>query len=155
MKYLFFLALIFFGCSVKQPVSYAPYVITIKSQTLRYSDIGYIKKFRNSVRLEIYSAGVPVFKLNIGNRVCSKDGCISKKSFNEKFLVKNYPQNLFKNVILGKPIFESKNLVKKEGGFEQEIFQEGKYDIIYIVKRDKIYFKDRINRILIKIRGEK
>lgn len=154
MKYIIFLILIFTGCSIKQPVSYAPYIITIKTKAFRYSDIGYIKKYKDSVTLEIYSAGTPVLKLKIGKNVCFENGCISKKSFNEKFLVKNYPENLFKNVILGKPIFKSKNVVKTKNGFKQKIFQENRYDIIYIVNKDKIYFKDRINRVLVIVSSE-
>ena len=153
MRFIILLFLIFAGCSVKKPISVLPSIITIKSKSLKFSDIGYIKKYEDMVSLEIYSAGVAVLRLKIGNNVCTDEGCISKKSFNERFLNKNYPKELLKNVILGKPIFNSKNLIKKDDGFEQHIFKVDCYDIIYIVKRDKIYFKDRLNKILIKIRG--
>jgi len=47
------------------------------------------------------------------------------------------------------------NLEKIEGGFEQKIRKEGLYDISYSVVSGKRVFRDKINKILIKVREQK
>ncbi len=154
MRYFFLIFfLTFFGCSLKKPVEYSTYLITIKSKNMRFSDIGYIKRYDNgSLEVEIYSAGTALIKLKIDGKVCSENGCLSKESFNKKFFSREYPPKLFERVLLGKPIFDSKNLIKKGDGFEQTIYKKNSYDIIYKVNSELIYFKDRFNKILIKVK---
>ena len=160
MHYIFLLSIFsiffFLGCSAKKITNDFVYFITIKSKNMRYSDIGYIKKFgNNSIELEIYSAGNPLLRLVINKKICTKSGCISKERFNELYLSKNYPKDLFKNILQGESIFNGKNLIKNRQGFEQKIYNKNSFDIIYRVSKDEIYFKDRLNNILIKIKNIK
>ena len=75
-----------------------------------------------------------------------------KSSFNKEFLYSAYPDDLLQNVILGRSIYDAKNRVKTENGFEQKI-EDSDVNIIYRVSSQGIYFKDKKNHILFKIRS--
>ena len=79
------------------------------------------------------------------------EGCMRKSTFNEQYLSPAYPDDLLKNVFLGQPIFNGKNLLKTDLGFVQVIQASG-VDIVYKVELDQIYFKDKSNAILIKVK---
>lgn len=148
------LVLLFFsGCAVKKVVKKESYIITIKSKKFRFNDYGIIEKFSDeSLVIKIYSAGNLIKELKVNSKICTDEGCLKKEKFNEIYLSRLYPKDFLKNVILGKPIFDSENIIKKNSGFEQKIFRNNQLDIIYIVNSKSIYFKDRKNKILIKIR---
>ena len=76
---------------------------------------------------------------------------MSRSKFNAHFLNEAYPDTLLQNVLLGKPIYDGKNRVKYKDGYEQHIKSKD-VDILYRVKVRSIKFKDRKNRILIKIK---
>ncbi|WP_200763307.1 hypothetical protein [Nitrosophilus alvini] len=140
------------GCAAKMPQQVKSSLIVMKTPKLRFADTGFVKKYKNRVEVEIYSAGSALLGLSISNRVCTDEGCMSKKEFNKKYLSAHYPPDLLKNVFLGRPIFKAENIFKSEDGFEQHIYKKNSFDIIYRVKKGEIYFKDRINRILIKVK---
>jgi len=146
------LFLLLSGCSVKQYAKSETIIVTLKTKPLKFSDQAYLRHDNESVELELFSAGVAVEKFNIENKICVNAGCISKEGFNEKYLSRYYEEDILKEVLLGKAIFKGKNLVKKDDGFEQRIQKFGKYDIIYKVKQKSVYFKDRWNHLLIKIK---
>lgn len=153
MKYIisFFIILFFSACSTKVYEKTESKVITIKTKQLRYSDLGYVRSGLDGVELELFTVGKSLFKVEIGNSVCTNEGCMSKKSFNKEFLNEHYPENMLQNVILGKAIYKAINLQKNKFGFSQKITTEA-VDISYIVGDGEIYFKDKKNKILIKIR---
>ncbi len=146
--------LLFSGCSFKNYNNSEPNLITIKTETLKFSDIGYFHSDKNSVQVELYSSGIAVGKFEINKIVCTNEGCLSKSAFNEDYLSEYYPDNLLKNVLRKKPIFEGKNLVKKPEGFLQEIKNE-EVDISYRVTKKSVRFKDSKNSILIKFKKMK
>jgi len=74
-----------------------------------------------------------------------------KKGFNREYLYKEYPENILQNILLGHTIFNGKNRQKSSFGFIQHI-QTQDMNIKYIVKQKEIYFKDRKNHILLKIK---
>ena len=82
--------------------------------------------------------------------ICVDDGCMLKSSFNQEYLSKHYPSDILENVILGKQIYEGKNLKRSDYGFMQDIKDEY-VDIHYEVKNGDIRFKDRKNGVLMKI----
>jgi hypothetical protein len=78
---------------------------------------------------------------------------MSKKSFNAKYLSKYYPDNTLENILMGKPIFNSKNLQKTSSGFNQNI-KSSNYNIKYKVSDNYIEFIDRVSNVIIKIRTQ-
>jgi len=58
------------------------------------------------------------------------------------------------NIFRAKPIFDKKNLEEKSNGFTQKIQKDKEYDISYSVNKDKRTFRDKINKIVIKVRKQ-
>ncbi len=86
--------------------------------------------------------------------MCVDEGCMSRSKFNTEFLNKAYPDNLLQNVLLGLPIYKGENRIRTVDGYEQNI-ETDDVNILYKVNAKAIYFKDRKNRILIKIKDIK
>jgi len=150
--FVIFIFIFITGCALK-PIFTDSYLITLKTKKFKFNDFGIIKRYSDgSVEIKIYNAGVLIQDIKIDSKICSNDGCLLKEKFNKIYLSRFYPPELLKNVILGKPIFNSKNFIKKNSGFEQKIFRKNSLDIIYIVNNKEIYFKDKINKILIKVK---
>jgi len=101
--------------------------------------------------LDIFNAGECIEKFEVGVFVCTSKGCITKSRFNAEFLSASYPDDIFLHLLQAKPIFGGKNLTQTADGFEQKI-QTKEYNIIYKVGKKKLYFKDRKNKILIKLK---
>jgi N12 class adenine-specific DNA methylase len=76
---------------------------------------------------------------------------MSKRSFNEEYLHSAYPEDILQNVLLGKAIYDGKNKVKTDDGFEQNI-QNADVDISYKVTSNAVFFKDKKNAILLKLK---
>ena len=76
---------------------------------------------------------------------------MSRSKFNAEFLNEAYPDDLLQNVLLGLPIYKGENRVRTVDGYEQNI-ETDDVNILYKVNARVIYFKDRKNRILIKIK---
>lgn len=131
-----------------------PKLIIIKSPQLKFADLGYIRNTDKSIELELFVAGKAIEKITINHLICMSKGCMSKSGFNEDYLSRYYDDELLQDVLLGQPIFELKNRVKTSDGFIQKIVDEH-LDITYKVEANQIYFKDRKNRILIKIKDIK
>jgi len=130
--------------------------IVIKTKTMKYADMGFISNSRNKVKVEIYGAGQPLMSLEInGMNVCmSTFKCMEKRDFNEKVLDASYPEMLLENIFRAKPIFSKKNLTKNANGFSQKIVKDGIYNISYTVKGGERIFRDKTNKILIKVREQ-
>jgi len=128
-------------------------VVIIKTPKLRFSDLAYIKHTGSAVALELFVAGKLVQKISIDYLICVNEGCMSKSGFNSEYLNSAYPDNILQNIILGKAIYKKKNFLKNstDDGFEQSIKDES-VNIIYKVSAHTIYFKDRKNHIIFKIK---
>ena len=125
-----------------------------KSPSLRYADQGFLYILPNKLKFEIYASGQPALKLSIvQSQICTGPLCMNKKSFNAKYLSKYYPQDTLESILMGKPIFGGKNVVKNSSGFTQHIKGSG-YDINYKVTDEKIEFIDRGGNVIIKIRNQ-
>lgn len=150
------------GCSATVATS-APVVqqksmfIVMKLPSIKYADQGFVSSDGSSTKVEIYSNGVPVMKMDISDsNVCSGSGlfsCMSKSSFNEKFLSSSYPDDTFEQILLGQPIFGSEGLEGGGDNITQRISKDGQYNISYTVIQGSIEFRDIQNNILIKIRN--
>jgi len=156
MRYFVVLLLLFFSaCSIKNYEQATTKLVTIKTKKFRFSDVGYLRHTDDALQLELFMAGQVVKRIEINHLICvSDEGCISKKSFNEEYLSSAYPENILQNILLGKKIFGGINTQKSSFGFTQHILTQG-VDISYRVSPKEIYFKDRKNHILFKIKDVK
>jgi hypothetical protein len=143
--------MLFTGCTVKEYKTTEPKLITLKTKQLRFNDVGFIRKDGKSVQAELFSAGQAVERFEINHLVCVTKGCLTKSAFNADYLSSEYPDNLLQNVLLGRPVFDAAGMHKSDGGFEQYL-KGSSFNIFYSVAPNEIYFKDRVNGILIKIR---
>lgn len=152
MKYIVFVfALFFIACSTHTYEKQSK-IVVLKTPKIKFADIAYISRGKDAVVLDLYVAGKALKTITIDNLVCVEGaGCISKDTFNEEYLSPSYPANLLQNVLLGKPIYEGKNIERSAGEFSQTI-KDAEVNIRYIVNARRIYFKDKTNNILISIK---
>ena len=139
------------GCSIKNYETTQTKIIIIKSPKIKFADIGYLRNTDKAVELELFVAGNPVEKITINMLICVSAGCMSKSGFNEDYLHMSYPDDLLQNIFLGNAIYEGKSKVKTADGFEQKISTQN-VDIQYRVDSKTIFFKDRKNKIIFKIK---
>lgn len=143
---LFFLS----GCAPKTYKKNVSRFILIKSPLLKYADLGYIRSNDDEVRADLFVVGNLVQSIEIDTLICVNEGCLTKSAFNADYLNASYPDNLLLNVLLGRPIFDKASLQKTSRGFIQEL-TSSEYNIVYKVEGGDISFKDKQNRLKIKI----
>ncbi len=145
--------LIFSGCAIRNYKINQASIVIIKSPHLKYADIGYIRHNLNAVELQLFEAGVPIQTIKINHLICINNGCMTKDMFNQRYLTPQYPTNILKNIILGRPIFKAINIKKLPNGFTQTI-KEKSLNIHYSKINNMIKFIDKKNHIFIKISSE-
>ena len=147
------LVLLLSGC-IEPKVTYQQSAMIVwKSPSFRYADMGFISDSGDRLEIEIYGSGVAVMSLNITDEsICmSRFKCISPKQFNLTELSKYYPDTLLKNIFKAKPIYNKENLNKNRNGFTQKIEKLNQYSIEYTVSTNETIFRDKMNKILIKV----
>jgi len=155
MKYiLLIITLLFSACSIKNYENTQSKLIIIKSHKIKFADLGYIRNSDKAVELELFVAGKVIEKISVNHLVCVSDGCMSKSGFNKDYLNAAYPDEILQHILLGHEIYSGKNRVKTQDGFEQNIEDEN-VNIIYKVSSSTIFFKDRKNKIIFKIKDIK
>jgi len=148
---IFCLLLTFSACSIGEYTHSNSKLIIIKTDKMKFADLGYVKQRDKSIRLELFVAGQNVQIIEINHLICLNEGCMLRSNFNSEYLSENYPDTILQNIVLGTPIYNKKNLQKNEDGFEQKI-QTSDVDILYRVTSKEHYFKDKKNKILFKIK---
>ncbi len=148
---LLIFALFFSACSIKDYERTQTKIITIKSPKIKFSDAGYLRNSGKTLELELFMAGKSIEKITLNHLICTSEGCMSKSGFNKDYLNASYPDDIMQNMLLSHPIYGGKNLKKIDDGFEQYIKDES-VDIVYKVDSRAVYFKDRKNRIIFKIK---
>ena len=121
---------------------------------LKFADVGYLRNSHKAIELELFMAGKSIKKIAINHLICVDEGCMSKGSFNEQYLVESYPNDLMQNLLLAKPIYNAKNLTYTETGFIQKIVTKD-VAISYRVDQKSIFFKDAKNKIIFKFKDIK
>lgn len=151
---IFFVLFLFTACSHKSANKQQSVFITMKTKSLKFADMGFIYVGDNELKIEVYATGQALLNLDINaENIClSLLECMDKKEFNQEVLSQYYPQTLLENLFRAKPIFNGMNLEKSEEGFTQKISEKGQYEISYSVVRGHRVFRDKINKILIKVR---
>jgi len=153
MRYILLLSLLLFtACSTKNYEHTQSKILIIKSPLIKFADVAYIRNTKESVSLELFVAGQRIQKIDINHLICVDEGCMTKHSFNKDYLHRDYPSDILQNILLAKPIYNSKNLIKTDDGFEQNIRTKHAL-IIYKVSSKLIYFKDKKNKIILKIKN--
>ena len=148
---------IFTACIGVKPKKEESSFIVLKTPKIRYADMGFITASSTDVKVEIYGAGQPLMKLEIGGlNICmSTFECMEKKTFNEKVLNGSYHKDTLENIFRAEPIFNGEKIEKhKDGSFSQKLTKEGVYDISYRVNQKERVFRDKFNKILIKVRKQ-
>lgn len=125
--------------------------MAIKTPKLKYADSGFLKQSQNTLHVELYSVGVPILSLHVNNSTCINKICYKNEQFNLQFLGYMYEKNMLKNILLKEPIYGGKNYKKTEHGFTQNITDKYK-NIYYNVDKNSTTFRDKSNKILIKIK---
>lgn len=155
MKYIVLFSLLFFtACSVKEYEKTQTKIIIIKSPKIKFADIGYLRNSDKSIELEMFVAGHAIEKISINHLICVREGCMSKGGFNQEYLHHSYPNDILQNIFLGNAIYDGNNMLQSSDGFEQKIVTKD-VDIIYRVDSKAVFFKDRKNKILFKIKDTK
>ena len=152
MQYLLVTLILFLNaCSIQTYEQSEPKIIIIKTQKLKFADIGYLQHSGDALSLELFMAGKSAKIITINHLVCIDEGCMSRSAFNEEYLNATYPEHLLQNILLGRTIYNGENLYKNRDGFEQNIDNEN-VSIKYRVNAKEIFFKDRKNSIIFKIK---
>ncbi|WP_415397480.1 hypothetical protein [Sulfurimonas sp. CS5] len=155
MKYLLIaFALLFSACSIKNYEITQTKIFIIKSPKLKFADLGYLRNSQKSIELELFTAGKAIEKITINHLICMSEGCMTKNSFNKDYLNESYPSEILQNILLAQAIYDGKNRVQTQEGFEQKIEDEN-VNITYRVSSNVIYFKDKKNKIIFKIKDTK
>ncbi|MEA3419883.1 MAG: hypothetical protein U9Q90_10865 [Campylobacterota bacterium] len=144
------------GCAQTQAYKEKSALIVWKSPAFRYADMGFISDDGKNLKVEIYGSGSALMRLKIdGNSICmSQFQCMSKERFNRELLSTYYPTEILENIFRGKPVFSSRNIIKKRNGFTQDILNKNEFSIHYEVLNNRIIFRDTINKIFIKVQKQ-
>jgi len=145
------LILLITGCTSKHYSISEPKIITIKSPKLKFADTGYIRHEGEAVEAELFTAGIAVEKISIDEKVCLSAGCMSEEAFVREYLSAEYPVDTLRRILLGEPIFDGLNTTEQCGGAKTQYIRNEKMDIVYRLKPEMSYFKDRSNGLIIKI----
>ena len=155
MKYILLTFIILFtACSTKNYEITKTKIVIIKSPQIKFSDLGYLRNTNKDIELELFMAGKSIQKISINHLICVSDGCMSKSGFNKDYLNENYPDSILQNILLAKPIYDGKNLEKTQEGFIQHI-NSLHVEIVYKVTQNQVFFKDKKNHIIFKIKDTK
>lgn len=139
------------GCGTKHYTVNEPKLFTLKTPKLKFADTGYIRHDGSAVEVELFAAGVAVEKITIDGDVCVSAGCMDEGKFVKEYLYPDYPRDTMRQVLLGKDIFEGRGKEEMCDGRLFQFIRNDEMDIVYRRGKGEIYFKDRLNSLIIKI----
>lgn len=145
------LILLIGGCASKHYTVSEPKMIALKTSKLKFADMGYLRREGDAVEVELFVAGVAVEKISIDHKVCVSSGCMSEEEFVKTYLYEGYPADTMRNILLGRDIFEGKGKSELCNGTLYQYIRNEEMDFVYRRKPAEVYFKDRLNGIMIKI----
>jgi len=152
-KILFVLPLLLLiGCSQKRDITFSlPYKVVVKTKNLAIADGGFLTKAKDYKSLEVFSAGKILLHVELSKSACINDTCTNRSDFNKRVFGYGYYKRFLDDVLDKKEIYSGKNMIKTNDGFKQNIKTKD-FDIMYKVDKKGVYFKDRKNHILLKLR---
>ncbi len=143
---------VFGGCSVKHQITQSePYLITIKTPQMAFSDTGFLNQAPQYTQLQIFSAGALLLNLEIQENICLDGTCMDALAFNNRFFGTEHYAQLLHDIVHKKPLYEGRNYHKTDSGFSQEILLPNAH-ILYRVEGEMRYFKDAQHAVLIRLR---
>lgn len=145
------LALVLGGCSAKHFTHSEPKMIVLKTPKLKFADTGYIRTDGEALQVELFAAGMAVEKITIDQEVCVSAGCMSEEKFVRDYLYSDYPRDTMRHILLGRDIFGGRGKEEMCDGRLFQFIRNDEMDIIYRRGKGEIYFKDRLNSLMIKI----
>jgi hypothetical protein len=147
--FLFFLA----GCMDPATKEQKSLFMTFKTPSMGYADAGFLYRYQDFIKLQMYANGNPVVSLKISKEnICmSFFECMDKEAFNKQVLSSYYPRDILEDVIMQRALFDGEYMVKKRNGFTQNIVKDGYYNIKYEVLNGTSIFHDTINNITIRV----
>jgi len=142
----------FGGCSVKHDIMLSsPYLITLKTPEMAFSDAGFLNQANNYTQLQIFSAGTAILNLEMQERICLDGVCLDALDFNKRFFGTEHYATLLHDIVHKKPLYEGRGYTKTDTGFSQNILLKNAL-ITYTVEGDMRYFKEAKHGILIRLR---
>lgn len=140
------------GCATKHFSISEPKMLTLKTPKIKYSDMGYIRYEGDAVQVELFTAGVSVEKITLENdSVCVSAGCMSEEKFVKEYLNPDYPRDTMRRILQNTDIFNGVGKSEMCNGILYQYIRNAEMDIVYRRKAGEIYFKDRLNGVMIKI----
>lgn len=144
--------LLLFGCArVPQPnftPTTTPYQILFLSPQLRYNDMGFVRHNVDSVVLEIYALGKPLYKINIDEREVCVPECYPKRLFIQHLFGDFAPSSLLEDILLLRDIYGGENLTILDRSVVQEIVRQDSA-ITYMRSAHKMVFEDSVRKVRI------
>ncbi len=141
------------GCNIKPTINSSKSILLIlKSKQIKYADSGFLKQSSLNTFVELFNAGALVLDLQIKkDKICLNKICLTKARFNEKFLNRYYHDDFLENILNKRSIFKSKNIKYFDDGFTQ-IIKNNLFDIKYVSKNNISTFKDKKNKVFIRLK---
>jgi len=149
------LGVLFYGCGSIAPIKEHSLFIVWRSPAIKYADMGFLSDDGDRLRLEIYSSGTALMRIDIDrDSICmSRFECMEKRAFNQKVLSPYYPPDTLESILRAEEIFGGEGVVLQRDGFVQKISEQDRYSIEYRVNEKETIFIDTLNNIVIKIRN--
>ncbi len=150
--YTFFILLFLTGCIGKYQIEKSVTCkVVIKNEKFAIADMGFLKESGNYKNLQILTAGKVVLNIELSRSfACINGRCTTREDFNRRFFKKEHYKKIMDDILNGYPIYKGMNMKKSFDGFIQKITGRD-FSITYIIKGKSIYFRDVMNKILIKI----
>ena len=144
---LVLLSVLILGCSNTQPERSNSVLFSFITPQIRISDAGFIHRYANGTQVQIYSSGTLILNLKLAQNICINSACMSRQSFNTKYLNSPHYNEILDDIIAQKAIYDSLNLIQTDCGFRQD-FTNFRYEVCDKTAK----FIDSKNRIKIIIR---
>ena len=146
-----FVLLFVLGCTIKPHINFSQtYKIIIKTKNIAIADSGFVRKAQDYKSIEIFSAGVLALHVELAKLACLNGSCTTRDDFNRRFFGYKHYDKILDDILDKKAIYSGVDKIKTKDGFMQNI-KTDRYDILYKVSKNSIYFKDKKNHILIKL----
>lgn len=122
----------FAGCAKTEPQISRPIFVSIASKSIKFADMGFLNEFEDKKTLEVYSLGIPVFKIDFDDYVCINSDCMKSETFVREYVSKGLYGTLLSDILSRKPLKIDSKMTKTATGFIQEAVGSD-YDIAYKV----------------------
>lgn len=143
---------LFSGCSIKHTITASqPYLITIKTPQMAFSDTGFLNQGAGYTQLQIFNAGTVLFNLEMSHSICLNGSCFDKIEFNKHFFGTEHYETIMEDIINKKTLYEGQSKIIHSTGFTQKIDLPTS-QIEYRIEGDTRYFKDSKNGILLRLK---